>query len=931
MLTFHRRAFSIALAGIGAILFSSATAFGQSQITVDPDNPRNKIVDIGVTPPATPVQPDLGPATEAGYAFQATGGGFVADFPADMTGNAFRVYRDGIQPITFAPLAMISRDAAGKVLYSEAASSSQPTMSNGRVTYAATWPAADDVFTPLPGQVKHDTIVSQKPQLASSAAWFGTTWKVTLPPGAQFDQVFVGTMTREGTLSVIGQDGTVRYRFNEVIVIDADGNEAKGQWRVEADGADWRVSIEVPAAFMRTAAYPVTIDPTIDILLVQDGNVICWGWCNPEGALQARYDKSQVTMGGTITAISVKAKAARPALDYPRLVVLMGESTKAANAWSSTYGSNYDAVTSVVVYDGAVNWAATAANTFFPNITLQTPFNYSGNNALTVEFRLYGLNSQGQVVDVDAGPNANNIRLYTVNQAIGAAGTLHVGYTNSIRLVIQDAVSISTPAAGALADGYVGTAWAGADVDAVGGPTPYVFDISAGSLPPGLSIASGTGIISGTPSTAGNYSFTVRVTDNSANVDTRAYTINVYSALQITSPGAGALADGVQNVPYTPVSVVATGGKPTLVWSLSAGSLPAGLSLNTGTGSISGTPTGTGLSNFTVRVTDANAVFVQRAYSITVYDLPTITSPATGALTPEGYVGDPYSRTWTAAGGAPAYTWSVVSGSLPAGLSLNTGTGQISGNPTTAGNSSFSIRVTDTNNDTDTEAYTLQILNLPSITSPSPGALPAATRNAPNYSQSFTGTNGKAPLAWSATGLPAGMSINSSTGALTGTPTASGNFNVAVTLTDANGKTDVENYTLTVNAALSIVSSSLPDATEETAYSATPTISGGTSPITWSMVINPALPELTMDPSTGEITGTPPAASSNNYTVTVTVTDTWGGTANKNLTFFVTLPTGGVAANCGCNSRATARDSAFTGWLLLLLPLLLLVARRRAA
>ncbi|MGE3852747.1 MAG: putative Ig domain-containing protein [Planctomycetota bacterium] len=927
-----RHIFNVALAS-AFLLAATVAAFGQPADPAPQAEPQIHIVDIipGGMPQPPTVQPDLAPGTESGYAWQATGGGLIADFPADLTGHAFRVYREGTQPITFSPVAMQSRDAAGTVLYSEAASNSAAVMSNGAVSYPAAWPAADDVFTPLPGRVKHDTIVAQKPQLASTAAWFGTTWKVTLPPGAQFDQVFAGSMTRQGTISVISPDGHVYYRFGEVVVVDADGNEITGQWRIEADGDGWLVSIEAPASFMRGAAYPVTIDPTIDII-INGNNVIPFGWCNPEGAYLGRYDKTQVTMGGTITGISVMPSTARPALDYPRMVILMGESTKAAGAYSSTYGNNYDAVASVVVYDGAVNWAATAANTFFPTITLQTPFNYSGNNALTIEWRVYGPNAQGQQVDVHAGNNALNFRAYTTNKTIVAtADGIDIGYGNATRLVIQDTVTISSPAAGALADGYVGTAWAGADVDAIGGATPYVFDISAGSLPPGLSIASGTGIISGTPSTAGNYSFTVRVTDNGALTDTRAYTINVYSALQITSPGAGALADGVQNVPYTPVSVVATGGKPTLVWSLSAGSLPAGLSLNTGTGSISGTPTGTGLSNFTVRVTDANAVFVQRAYSITVYDLPTITSPATGALTPEGYVGDPYSRTWTAAGGAPAYTWSVVSGSLPAGLSLNTGTGQISGNPTTAGNSSFSIRVTDTNNDTDTEAYTLQILNLPSITSPSPGALPAATRNAPNYSQSFTGTNGKAPLAWSATGLPAGMSINSSTGALTGTPTASGNFNVAVTLTDANGKTDVENYTLTVNAALSIVSSSLPDATEETAYSATPTISGGTSPITWSMVINPALPELTMDPSTGEITGTPPAASSNNYTVTVTVTDTWGGTANKNLTFFVTLPTGGVAANCGCNSRATARDSAFTGWLLLLLPLLLLVARRRTA
>ncbi|MGE3854675.1 MAG: MYXO-CTERM sorting domain-containing protein, partial [Planctomycetota bacterium] len=70
---------------------------------------------------------------------------------------------------------------------------------------------------------------------------------------------------------------------------------------------------------------------------------------------------------------------------------------------------------------------------------------------------------------------------------------------------------------------------------------------------------------------------------------------------------------------------------------------------------------------------------------------------------------------------------------------------------------------------------------------------------------------------------------------------------------------------------------------------------------------------------------------SNNYTVTVTLTDSLGGTANKNYPLYITQPGGGTAANCGCTSSATTRDNAFAGWLMLLLPMLLLVARRRLA
>ncbi|MGE0434312.1 MAG: putative Ig domain-containing protein [Planctomycetota bacterium] len=488
--------------------------------------------------------------------------------------------------------------------------------------------------------------------------------------------------------------------------------------------------------------------------------------------------------------------------------------------------------------------------------------------------------------------------------------------------------TIADPAAGPLPDAYTDQGY-NQTITGQGGAEPYVWTISGGSLPTGLTLNSSTGVISGTPSSLGSHTFDVLLTDNNNDTDSRSYSIFVYAPPQITVPSAGALADALINTAYGPVNFSTSGGKPALVWSITSGALPVGISQNTSTGAISGTPTTVSNNNFTVRVTDANGRFHERAYSIAVFDTPVITSPSSGAITPEGYVGDAYSRTFTAAGGVPAYTWSLQSGSLPPGLALNTNTGVLSGPPSAAGIYAFTIRVTDTNNDFDQLGYTLEILDLPAITSPSPGALPQATRNAPNYSQSFTASNGKSPLSWSATGLPAGMSINSGTGVLSGTPTASGAFNINVTVTDANGKTDVDAWTLQVAAAVALTGSSLPDAEEETLYSQTPGNSGGTGPYAWTMFINPALPDLSMDPSTGLITGTPSAGTSNNYTVTVTLTDSLGGTANKNYTFYVTQPGGGTAANCGCTSSATTRDNAFAGWLLLLLPMLLLVARRR--
>ncbi|MGE0434311.1 MAG: Ig domain-containing protein, partial [Planctomycetota bacterium] len=247
---------------------------------------------------------------------------------------------------------------------------------------------------------------------------------------------------------------------------------------------------------------------------------------------------------------------------------------------------------------------------------------------------------------------------------------------------------IDQPAAGAMTDGYLTQGYS-VTITHTGGQDPIAHTISAGSLPPGLTLNSSTGEISGTPTSVGNYSFTVQIEDNVNDTDTRDYTIDVYALPQISSPGSGALADGLINNAYGPVTFTTSGGKPALAWSLASGTLPPGLTQNPGTGAISGTPTVVGNSNFTVRLTDANGKTHDVAYSIAVFDTPVITSPASGALTPEGYLATPYSRTFTAAGGVPGpgYVWIVSGGTLPAGLALNSSTGALTGTPSATGSS----------------------------------------------------------------------------------------------------------------------------------------------------------------------------------------------------------------------------------------------------
>ena len=130
---------------------------------------------------------------------------------------------------------------------------------------------------------------------------------------------------------------------------------------------------------------------------------------------------------------------------------------------------------------------------------------------------------------------------------------------------------------------------------------------------------------------------------------------------------------------------------------------------------------------------------------------------------PEGEVGVSYSTTLTQVGGSPAVTWSVLSGSLPTGITLDASTGVLSGTPTASGTASFTIKITDSISRTATKAATLTVLAAPSFTfsAPSSGVVGTA------YSTTFTATGGKAPNAWSvsAGSLPAGLLLNSATGA----------------------------------------------------------------------------------------------------------------------------------------------------------------------
>jgi hypothetical protein len=254
------------------------------------------------------------------------------------------------------------------------------------------------------------------------------------------------------------------------------------------------------------------------------------------------------------------------------------------------------------------------------------------------------------------------------------------------------------------------------------------------------------------------------------------------------------LSDGQVNAAYSQ-TLSASGGSGTYTWSMISGFLPDGLSLSSSTGVISGTPTYADNYSITVLVIDSKGKSASKNLSITILAGPV--SITTTSL-PIGEVGAWYSAPPLEASGGDgsSYTWSISKGSLPDGLTLDSSTGNIGiGDfPTTAGTYSFTVQATS-GGKTGSRDLSIAVLSAVKITTTS---LPDGQVSVA-YTQTLTASGGRGPYTWSATGtLPDGLSLNSSTGVISGTPTASGYYVVGVTVTDSLGGTSSDILDITI-------------------------------------------------------------------------------------------------------------------------------------
>lgn len=234
-------------------------------------------------------------------------------------------------------------------------------------------------------------------------------------------------------------------------------------------------------------------------------------------------------------------------------------------------------------------------------------------------------------------------------------------------------------------------------------PDPKTWSIvdGSGSLPPGLQIGASDGLISGTPTTAGTYAFTVQATLTTDPLvspprsDQKALQIVVRNALVVTGPGG----PGVSGMPPSELAVpfeavlTATGGTETFLWSLTGGELPPGLALGAD-GTIAGRPREAGRFRFTATVTDTEVPTPRTSSFTAVINVAAKLDIVTERLRP-GKAGKLYRAKLATSGGVKPTTWKVKKGPLPRGIRLDRTLGILSGTPRKAGTYRVWFEVTD--------------------------------------------------------------------------------------------------------------------------------------------------------------------------------------------------------------------------------------------
>jgi hypothetical protein len=330
------------------------------------------------------------------------------------------------------------------------------------------------------------------------------------------------------------------------------------------------------------------------------------------------------------------------------------------------------------------------------------------------------------------------------------------------------------------------------------GCVPYRFSLSSGSLPPGVSLTE-DGKLEGTPTQAGMFDFYVALDDNSGPTNPACLILSKESQGHIRLTVLPDLYVATTSVPAAvagrPYSVTLEAANPEvgwpLLWDVTAGTLPAGLSLAVN-GVLSGTPTGPDTQTVTVRVREPFRRSGERQLTVAVAAALTASSSSPGLTE----VGVRYSGRATASGGTAPFTWTVTGGALPAGLALDPASGAIGGIATSPGSFSAQLGVSDSGGQTAGVPLTIRVASRISIAT---GRLPRAAPGVA-YRTRLASTGGVGPRRWTVVRgkLPQGIALGTTTGVLSGVARRAGTSSLRIRVDDRLGGTATRTFRLVV-------------------------------------------------------------------------------------------------------------------------------------
>ncbi len=394
---------------------------------------------------------------------------------------------------------------------------------------------------------------------------------------------------------------------------------------------------------------------------------------------------------------------------------------------------------------------------------------------------------------------------------------------------------------------------------AEGGIPPYTWTVEEGELPDGLVLDNQSGVLSGIPSEYGDFELTIQVQDSwsEPSVQDKSFSIHIVPAdLSILTE---TLAPGRLFVTYAD-TIDADGGVKPYVWHVESGQLPGGLEIDSTNGIIAGTPDEYGQFSFTVQVSDEqNPPFVaSEAYLISIDSL------ALQIVTAEldsGKQYESYADTLSANGGLPPYSWSLVQGDLPEGVEFDSTSAAITGSPVEAGTFELVFKVRDSQPPPVEKEVALSLyIQASPLVIETDGLKDGGVTEF--YADTLLAGGGVPPYRWliSSGIFPAGLSLNDTTGVLSGNPQATGVFEFVVQVSDAQNPpmTATTSYQMTIYPpTLQITTMQLDSGKVDQFYSNKLAANGGVPPYRWQVLSGQLPIGVQVDTTEGKVFGTP--------------------------------------------------------------------------